>query len=204
MSISKNKEELLQLLSQREMEIAVLKEKINRIEKHIGMDDLMDIYNKRRGISQLRVEMDKALRIREPLTLCFIDIDDLKKINDTLGHLQGDVVLVAISNLIKECVRKTDTVFRYGGDEIVIILPNTTLKAAEKICIRLDKSLQNLNIPNMSFKLSISKGLVEFDFNKDLMPSELIKEADKNMYKEKLKKKAINRNYDLQLLYGSR
>ncbi|SCY91477.1 GGDEF domain-containing protein [Alkaliphilus peptidifermentans] len=184
-------QELLRLLDKKEKEIIHLKQKLNNIEKHADMDDLMEIFNKRKGINQLEIEMSKAVISMQPLTLCFIDVDDLKKINDTLGHCQGDNILIAISNLIKKNVRKSDTVFRYGGDEIVIILPNTNLEEADNICRRIDNCLMNLNIHNIPFKISLSKGLVEFDLNKNKSPREFIKEADVIMYNEKEKKKAI-------------
>lgn len=98
------------------------------------------------------------------------DVNGLKVVNDTLGHLQGDKLLIDISNVIKSSCRKNDLIFRWGGDEICIILPNTTAKEAELICNEIKKNCKEKSdsiIPlsialGTSTKNDIEKRLIKF------------------------------------------
>ncbi len=94
------------------------------------VDDLTGIYN-RRGFSALaQQELKKANRIKRGMLLLFADVDDLKKINDSLGHQEGDLALIETANLLKETFREPDIIARIGGDEFVVLAAETSADQA--------------------------------------------------------------------------
>jgi diguanylate cyclase (GGDEF)-like protein len=119
------------------------------------------------------------------IVLAMADLDYFKKINDTFGHLAGDEALKHFVNIIKRNLRKSDYVFRIGGEEFLILLPNTELKDAVEIVERIRKDLEEspLHYDDKEIKLTASFGLAEADKNKCI--NEAIKEADKKLYKAK-------------------
>ena len=94
----------------------------------------------------LKHEIGLFHRYKTPLTLLIMDIDDFKKINDVHGHECGDIVIKAIADTIAECVRETDTLVRYGGDEFVVLLSNTTSRGAYRISEHIRDTLANLQL----------------------------------------------------------
>ncbi|MGE3163785.1 MAG: diguanylate cyclase [Planctomycetota bacterium] len=95
------------------------------------LDPLTGTYNRHFLLTQLEKEIERSQRSGRPLTMAFIDVDGFKEVNDTFGHPQGDLVLQQIANLLRDSVRKTDFICRYGGDEFVVLLTDTDLAAAE-------------------------------------------------------------------------
>lgn len=90
------------------------------------VDDLTQLYNSRHFHAQLKIEIERSSRYDQNLTLLLLDIDDFKAFNDTYGHVEGDYVLSRIGQIIKRCLRETDSAYRYGGEEFTIILPMAT------------------------------------------------------------------------------
>ena len=149
-------------------------------------DDLTKLYNMRHLYYQLQLEMDRALRYRAPLSLLLLDVDEFKGYNDTYGHLEGDKVLVKLGEVIRECLRKSDTAYRYGGDEFMVVLPeakgNEAMNVAERIRERFPSV--NPNGPsNGSIDTTVSIGVAEYLPGENL--SEFIKRADQTMYEAK-------------------
>jgi diguanylate cyclase (GGDEF)-like protein/PAS domain S-box-containing protein len=95
------------------------------LKKQAEIDELTQIYNRRFGEHALESEMNRAERYQGYFSLLMIDIDKFKEVNDTLGHDEGDKVLKSVINLIQQIIRKSDTLVRWGGDELVCILPST-------------------------------------------------------------------------------
>ena len=112
-----------------------------------------------------------------------IDIDKFKNINDTYGHDVGDIIIIALANEVKKDLRPTDIFARFGGEEFVLMFPNTSLEEvieiSEKIRIRIEQS-----IPHEIIRYTISTGVAQFDLENDDV-NDVIKRADNGLYKAK-------------------
>ncbi|PTB83636.1 hypothetical protein C9926_01840 [Sulfurovum lithotrophicum] len=145
-------------------------------------DTLTQIYNRRYFETRLLDEIEKAKRYASDLSIIFIDIDNFKHVNDTKGHDTGDEILKIISKIFKENMRKTDIIARWGGEEFVILLPNTNAKEAVVIAEKLKHSLENSTEIKtiLSYALNASFGVTENKESDDI--DTIIKRADDAMY----------------------
>jgi diguanylate cyclase (GGDEF)-like protein/PAS domain S-box-containing protein len=151
------------------------------------VDDLTGIYN-RRGFSTLaQQELKKANRIKRGMLMLFADVDDLKKINDSLGHQEGDLALIETANLLKETFREPDIIARIGGDEFVVLAAETSADSADILTTRLKENLRSSNKKHR-YKLSISTGIVQYNPEQPCSIDELLSRADKMMYEQKRNK----------------
>jgi diguanylate cyclase (GGDEF)-like protein len=153
-------------------------------------DPLTEIYN-RRSLGELADRfIGQAQRLGKPLTFLLIDVDHFKDVNTRFGHLTGDFVLTEIATLLKGSIRGADAAVRYGGDEFLIMLSNTTGIAAATVVARIEASLRDWNHSSSleSFTLSVSIGLAEWSAGKTL--DDVLDMADQNMYGEKLHRAA--------------
>jgi diguanylate cyclase (GGDEF)-like protein/PAS domain S-box-containing protein len=105
-----------------------LQESEKRYRELSIIDDLTQLYNSRHFYDELKKEIDRSNRYGHPLTLLVLDLDKFKAFNDKYGHVEGDYVLSQFGQVIKQCLRETDSAYRYGGEEFTIILPMTTSK----------------------------------------------------------------------------
>ena len=148
------------------------------------IDGLTELYNHRYFQDTLRKQMDIARRYKQPFSLIIADIDFFKKFNDTYGHQAGDAVLRQVAQLLKKNSRTTDYVCRYGGEEMSIILPNTSaeeaLNNANRICKAVAEKPFQLT-PVDSAPVTISLGVATFPDNAQT-PQDLIEWADKGLY----------------------
>jgi len=136
-------------------------------------------------------EIDKAEENQDSLSIIFIDVNDLKLVNDNFGHQEGDELLQKISDILQHSLRRNDRVVRLGGDEFLLVLPHSNQIEAEKIWLRIRKEFRRATEANKKdYKISASHGAAEYspDYQKDL--EQLINEADNAMYKEKQKIKS--------------
>jgi diguanylate cyclase (GGDEF)-like protein/PAS domain S-box-containing protein len=146
-------------------------------------DDLTGLYNVRHFYTQLKSEMDRASRYHRPLSLLMMDLDDFKNYNDGYGHLEGDKVLAALGTMIRNDTRRTDSAYRYGGEEFAVILPETPARYAWVIAERLRIKLKNQVLsPVQGDKAHVtaSIGITEYVPGEEV--PEFIKRADKGMY----------------------
>jgi diguanylate cyclase (GGDEF)-like protein len=149
-------------------------------------DDLTKLYNMRHFYTQLQLEMDRALRYKSSLSLLLLDVDRFKQYNDTHGHLEGDKILIKLGEVIRECLRKSDTAYRYGGDEFMVLLPETKVHEASKVAERIRAlflAACSYQVPDDTIETTLSVGVVEYHQDEDL--SEFVKRADQAMYKAK-------------------
>ena len=151
-------------------------------------DNLTGLYNQRHFHAMLKVELERSARYQRPLCLVCIDLDNFKQVNDKLGHLQGDHALRFAARALQKDQRQTDMTFRYGGDEFMLILPETNHEEVQAIARRLKASFDEhwakewATIPG-SPPVSMSIGVAEFD---QLESAEaLIRRADEAMYAKK-------------------
>ena len=115
-------------------------EMVKKLEALAVTDGLTGLYNQRHFYQQLKAEIKRHLRYNAPLSLMLFDIDNFKQFNDTYGHLEGDNVLVTLSQITRNCLRSMDSAYRYGGEEFTVILPETDLKQATIVGERIRES----------------------------------------------------------------
>lgn len=120
-------------------------------------------------------------------SLILIDVDNLKEINDTYGHTAGDKVIEIVGQAIKKCIRKEDAGLRYGGDEFIILLFNQDKKAAYRVVERIRREISKL-AAGQGMNIQISAGVAYYDSLRNM--GDIIKMADRNLYKEKRVKKS--------------
>ena len=106
------------------------------------LDALTEVYNRRAFYQIIDREMERCRRLERSMAALMIDIDDFKEINDKRGHAAGDEVLRETSRILQKNVRKLDYVFRYGGDEFIILMPDTTLETAEEVKRRINAAME--------------------------------------------------------------
>ncbi len=151
------------------------------------VDPLTRLYNRGYMNDRLREEMLRSSRTNHPFTLMLLDIDNFKKVNDTHGHPAGDEVLLGLSSLLKRSSRASDALCRYGGEEIALILVDTSLAGAKTFAENLRKTIEaeNFSIPDgKTLKITASMGLAEFPSQAGSM-AELVKHADLALYQAK-------------------
>lgn len=148
-------------------------------------DALTGLYNRRHLDTMLEREFLRAKRYGSDLSVAIIDIDFFKKVNDTHGHICGDYILKEVAYLILENFRKTDIIFRYGGEEFVALLTETTLEKAKIPLERLRKSVEEypFNFKGNDIKITISGGATEIVDVENA--SEFLDNADKALYMAK-------------------
>ena len=158
-----------------------------KIEKLTITDDLTRLYNSRHLHKYLDYEMDRSRRFNKNLSMIFIDLDFFKNVNDEHGHLCGSKLLCEFSEIMLTTLRSVDMAFRYGGDEFVIVLPETTKKDAVKVAHKLRDAFNKttfLKEEDINCKMTASQGVSNYPTDaKDKL--ELIHKADTAMYRAK-------------------
>ncbi|MEK6745286.1 MAG: diguanylate cyclase [Nitrospirota bacterium] len=153
-------------------------------------DELTGLSNRRGFFAFAQQQMKQAKRNGERMVLFFADLDDLKIINDTFGHVAGDRALSDAARIFVETFRDSDIIARMGGDEFAVLLGNAPDAGIETVRNRLEKRLVEYNARrDGSFRLSVSVGLTVFDPAKPATVDELIHQADARMYEEKMRRK---------------
>jgi len=149
-------------------------------------DELTGLHNFRHLMQYLGAEARRCLRYKKKVSVLFIDIDGFKRINDTYGHLVGSTALAALAQMLRSMVRDTDMVSRYGGDEFVIVLPETPLNGALVIAERIRKNVEDFefNAHGQNVRLTVSLGVANLPKH-TLTAEGLIKKADAAMYRAK-------------------
>ncbi|HEX9860609.1 MAG TPA: sensor domain-containing diguanylate cyclase [Nitrospirota bacterium] len=158
-----------------------------RMEDLVITDDLTKLFNLRYLDRTLEVEIERATRYNLSVSLIFMDVDHFKDVNDRYGHLIGSKLLVEISQILLKGLRKIDIVARYGGDEFVIVLPQTDVKSARFIAERIRRAIEKkvfLESENLSLNLTASFGIASFPDHASSQ-EELLQLADEAMYRVK-------------------
>jgi len=167
-----------------ELEKAV--QSLDRLETMALTDELTKLANRRAWDSRLRVEFNRFLRFGRPCSVIMLDIDDFKAINDRFGHLVGDQALIQVARLCQQGLRAVDFLARFGGEEFVCLLPETSLDGAYVLAERLRASLAAwaFTAGGQRARLTASFGVSYFRPD-DERPEQVVERADKNMYRAK-------------------
>jgi diguanylate cyclase (GGDEF)-like protein len=153
-------------------------------------DSLTQLYNRKGFTSLAEHQLLVAQREQSSLTVIFLDLDGLKLINDTYGHLEGDRAIADFAELLSKSVRKSDIVARLGGDEFAIIVLGNQALAAESVLIRLTTHIHNFNnSKTRPYTLSVSFGSARYSHLTHCPLSDLLERADENMYENKRARK---------------
>lgn len=165
--------------------------RIVSLEEENITDPLMGIYNRRYLERRIKEECARSLRYNIPLSAMMIDIDRFKTLNDTFGHQTGDLVLTQLAQVLRENSRVADLVFRYGGEEILILAPNTNIASALELSERLRSIVENTsfditkiskNPSRLQITISIGVACVQGEGSD---AEELIRHADEALYEAK-------------------
>lgn len=150
-------------------------------------DVLTFLPNRRKIIVDLQEEVIRAARYNTPLSISMVDIDHFKQVNDTYGHAAGDEALRTIAARLREQIRHPDTIGRYGGEEFLIVLPNSELNAAQEQASRLCNHIRNLQVEAAKQKLismTVSIGVAQFKNGREDW-EQFLHRADTAMYAAK-------------------
>lgn len=163
---------------------------IKKLYKYAQLDELTQVGNRHSLNMKLREELSKLERNERALSVLLVDIDDFKAINDTYGHIIGDDVITETVKIMKGNIRNRDSIFRFGGEEFIVILSGIELKGAQKIAERIRAAVENCNFISAGLKVTVSIGVAA---TKKSMPiTSLIQKADEAMYRAKKIKNSVS------------
>lgn len=165
---------------------AVKQTLLERELRHLALtDDLTCLYN-RRGFFAVATQLLKlAHRKVQPLLLFFCDLDNLKLINDSLGHQEGDLAIIRVVDALERSFRDADVIARIGGDEFVIMSLEASGRNEASLLQRLERNLRRAAADENRYKLSLSVGVARFDPKRPVSLGELMSQADRAMYEQK-------------------
>lgn len=170
-----------------QQELELLRKEIDSLKEQVRTDALTGLYNFRFFSDALPLEMERARRSFHPLSLIVLDIDHFKMFNDRWGHELGNQALVHIAKLIGLTFRKLDLACRFGGEEFVILLPNTDLRQASQVAERLRETIASTPLPygQESISITASIGVDEFRGNHSDSPEGFLERVDAWLYQAK-------------------
>ena len=169
----------------RELELQELQ---NELKFLASTDSMTKLYNRRYFTKISGHTLDLVKREKENLSIIMLDIDNFKNVNDTYGHQVGDDIIIALSNKLIQNQRKSDVICRYGGEEFVILLPNTSEDGAKAVAQNIRKDVELLDVKvdlNKTLKFTISLGASEVDIENEKNIELALKRADNALYEAK-------------------
>lgn len=192
---SKNIEEILMYISD-DSELNVITKEVKNIQKNVKnreaelkkvarTDSLTGVYNRQSLTTFLEDEIVKNKMFQSEFSIIMLDLDNFKNINDLYGHVFGDFVLKEVCKVFMEETSRADKVCRYGGEEFLIILPNTNRKNAFKVGERLRKEIENREFLNNREKIRVTMSGGVMEYEEGLSIEELIEVVDRSLYKAK-------------------
>lgn len=180
--IKKKLEDAERIIKNKEIELNAV---LAQAEEVSHVDALTCLPNRRQVIKQLQNEVYRAERYNSKLSVSMIDIDHFKRINDSYGHTVGDQVLFQLANILHENIRNPDTVGRYGGEEFLVVLPNTGLEEAADLAARLCQRIRDTDISiGVMIQLTVSAGVAEYKHGRENW-EKFLNRADIALYKAK-------------------
>lgn len=173
-----------------DLEKAELDRVTRRLGKQSQEDPMTGLANRRHFNEVFQQEWDRGRRSNQPLSLIFIDVDHFKKYNDHYGHIEGDTCLIAVASVLGAQVRRAgDLAVRYGGEEFVILLPNTPLDGALRVANKVLQTVDSLNLPHAASTtaeyVTVSIGVASAKSDQELEALDLLEAADNALYQAK-------------------
>lgn len=162
-----------------------LEEAFEKIQKIATHDDLTGVANRRYMLERIRQEAERAQRTTSPLLVAMLDIDRFKLINDRYGHQQGDQVLQMFAAVVQENIRANDTLARWGGEEFVVLLPDTDINVGDACLVRVLNKVAETDIPmgNERQRISVSIGVTQYNSGESI--DRTLARADTALYQAK-------------------
>lgn len=166
---------------------------LDQVQKLAILDPLTEVFNRRAFFETVNRELTRALRYHNPFSIVMIDLDQFKEINDTYGHPAGDAVLREVVRLVHRNLREIDTLARYGGDEFIILLPETGMVGGQKVADRIMQASDEevYLFKDFEIPLSFSAGVAEYMFELDHDIDDVISRADKELYQKKSHRRQV-------------
>lgn len=165
-------------------DITELKEYTYELQYKASHDSLTKLLNRQKFNEELSKEILREIRYHHNLSILMFDIDDFKKINDTYGHDVGDIVLIDLANILKNTIRTTDYAARWGGEEFMVLLPETSIDETSKIANKLRINIENYLPENIDLPITVSLGIAEFISNEHTQ-DDFTKNVDIALYQAK-------------------
>lgn len=163
-----------------------------KLKYYAAIDTLTGVYNRGMGLSLLEAEIKAIRRNKDIFSLCYIDLDGLKYVNDNYGHPEGDELLIITCKFIKEVIRNNDILCRIGGDEFIILFPNMQKEDVDEAMRKITSNIVIENEKKLrSYDISFSYGIVQVECDNGKSIDEIIQMADADMYKFKKKYKKL-------------
>jgi diguanylate cyclase (GGDEF)-like protein/PAS domain S-box-containing protein len=188
-AFTKNDARMIDLLLGHTYE-AIRRIRLQQDLKHQAIHDpLTGVYNRRYFNERIGKEVERSRRYHHPISFLMLDIDRFKEINDTFGHQMGDKVLQEVAGLVSDQLRENDLVIRYGGDEFLIVLPETNSEL-QMITKRIQQAVakRNKENPLLDFPVTLSIGAAHWEPKDDTPIEAVLAKADQRMYEEKRQK----------------
>ncbi len=175
----------------RSLRFAIERHRLQRTLQSLSLiDDLTGLHN-RRGFLALAEQHLRLILRKGSALLVYMDLDDLKSINDTYGHLEGNRALIGIANILRACFRQSDILARLGGDEFCVLMTNACQDSALQVRKRLQQRVDFTNAMSASwFRLSLSIGIADVPAVRQPPLEDLLRLADAHMYQQKRDKQA--------------
>ena len=188
-----NKDTLINVLIKKDKILRKLYIEQKKLSYYANTDDMTGVLNRRSGLELLNKELNLSKIKNKNIVVCFVDVDRLKMINDSFGHAEGDKALIKVAEILRESISKSNFVIRMGGDEFLVVFPETTMKEVNKTWYKICRNVEEANEGIDNYNLSLSYGFYEYskEIQKELSINDLIKKADEEMYKKKMKKKVL-------------
>jgi diguanylate cyclase (GGDEF)-like protein len=171
---------------QLEKDLAAHKRIAERLRQMALTDELTGLYNRRGFLTLAEQQFKMAHRMRIGVSLVYIDVDELKRINDTFGHDEGSAALRATGDILRRTFRDSDIIARIGGDEFIVLVMQNSSGGSESIADRLQQEVADHNAQrNHPYTLSLSTGIAYLDPKEHVSIERIMAKADEEMYKQK-------------------
>jgi diguanylate cyclase (GGDEF)-like protein len=185
-NIKTNSEQLVSGFNVMKSEAEKAREKISLLEKELYTDPLTGAMNRRAYTNKINEEFLRFSRYKNKFSILIFDVDHFKKINDTYGHATGDKCLVEIIKRVKKVIRKSDMLARFGGEEFVVVLPETLIEGAMDVAEKIRESVENIEFihKNEVVRITVSLGVAQVE-ETDETTEELFERMDAQLYQAK-------------------